>query len=425
MPVKSLLIIFQKKNWNMQSFRKVELTRSDYIFIAAVILLLVAGLIAIYSALYRVESTDLKNNFTRQILWIFVGVIFCIAIVVSPSRLLYSSAYMLYASAIFFLLMVLFIKKGGGISRWIPIAGFQFQPAELAKIATLLALSRYLSAEKRNLKNVKESGLALAIVLLPFFLIARQPDLGTGLVFLALILPVMFWTGLPTFYIFIAIAPLIVLVASFNYYAFFCSMLVIAGMLIYFRSSFLVSLIVFFGNIGVGILTPLLWNQLREYQQHRILTFLGLEIDPQGLSYQVIQSKVAIGSGGFLGKGLLNGTQTQLRFLPAQHTDFVFSVIGEELGFLGSLIVILLFLIILLRGVYVASVVHHKFLSLVAIGAVTILAFHVFVNIGMTIGIMPVTGIPLPFISYGGSFLIASMIFIGIIIHASCRRYSY
>ena len=148
-------------------------------------------------------------------------------------------------------------------------------------------------------------------------------------------------------------------------------------------------------------------------------------MDPQGLSYQVIQSKVAIGSGGLAGKGLTNGTQTQLRFLPAQHTDFVFSVIGEELGFMGSFFVITLFLALLLRGVYIASVVRNKFSGLVVIGAVTILTFHVVVNIGMTVGMMPVTGLPLPFISYGGSFLIVSMILVGLLINASVRRFKY
>lgn len=409
----------------MQRFKKLDFSSSDYILFVVVILLLIAGLAAIYSALYKVESKDLQDNFTRQIVWIFVGVVFIVLTIISPSRLLYSGAYILYGFSIILLILILFLKTGTGVSRWITIAGFQFQPSELAKIATLLALARYLSAEKRNLNNIKEIFFALGIVLLPFLLIGQQPDLGTALVFLAFILPVMFWAGLHTFYIFIAIAPLIVIAASFNYYAFFAVMVGIACMLIFFKRGFIVSTLTFITNIGVGIVTPILWNQLRDYQQHRILTFLGLEIDPQGLSYQVIQSKVAIGSGGFLGKGLLNGTQTQLRFLPAQHTDFVFSVIGEELGFIGSFIIILFFLIILLRGVYVASIVRNKFLSLVTVGAVTILAFHVFVNIGMTIGIMPVTGLPLPFISYGGSFMIISMILIGLIIHASCRRYSY
>jgi len=178
-------------------------------------------------------------------------------------------------------------------------------------------------------------------------------------------------------------------------------------------------------NILIGIITPFLWRQLQAYQQHRILTFLGLEIDPHGVGYQIIQSKVAIGSGGFWGKGILNGSQTQLRFLPAQHTDFVFSVVGEELGFIGSVFILGLLLFLLLRGIYIASIVKNNFLSHLVMGAVVVLGFHIIINIGMTVGIMPVTGLPLPFLSYGGTFLITCLILIGFIIHASIRRFRY
>jgi rod shape determining protein RodA len=215
------------------------------------------------------------------------------------------------------------------------------------------------------------------------------------------------------------------MIASFNYYTFFFAMICIAGLLVLFRRGLKISFVIMLLNIMVGIITPLLWNQMHVYQKHRILTFLGLEMDPKGSGYQVIQSKVAIGSGGILGKGLFNGTQTQLRFLPAQHTDFVFSVIGEEAGFIGSFFVIILFLMLIIRGIHIASKVRNQFGSLLVLGAVTILGFHVVVNIGMTVGMMPVTGLPLPFLSYGGSFLIVCMILIGLIINASIRRFKY
>ena len=202
-------------------------------------------------------------------------------------------------------------------------------------------------------------------------------------------------------------------------------MLVIAVIMLFFKPGLFKAMLFMVVNIIVGILTPLLWNQLHEYQRHRILTFLGIELDPHGFSYQVIQSKVAIGSGGFLGKGLLKGTQTQLRFLPEQHTDFVFSVIGEELGFLGSLLVMILFLVLLLRGIYIAAKVRNKFSGLMVIGATAILGYHIIVNIGMTVGMMPVTGLPLPFLSYGGSSLIVCMTLTGMIINASIRRFKY
>ena len=210
-----------------------------------------------------------------------------------------------------------------------------------------------MSHEKRNLNNFKDIAISFGIIFLPFLLIAKQPDLGTALVFLAIILPVLFWAGLPSFFLFAITTPFIVMLSSFNYYMYFLAMILIALTLLFFKRGLFLSLLVMGLNIVVGIVTPLLWNHLHEYQQHRVLTFLGLEMDPQGLSYQVIQSKVAIGSGGFWGKGLLHGTQTQLRFLPEQHTDFVFSVIGEELGFVGTTFVILLFVVLLWMGILV------------------------------------------------------------------------
>jgi rod shape determining protein RodA len=175
----------------------------------------------------------------------------------------------------------------------------------------------------------------------------------------------------------------------------------------------------------VGILTPFLWNSLKTYQQERVLSFVGLLSDPKGISYQVIQSKVAIGSGGLTGKGFLSGTQTHLRFLPAQHTDFIFSVIGEEFGFLGCFITIVLFVMLLVLGFRIAISVKNRFTSIVTIGIVTMFSYHYFVNIAMVMGIMPVTGLPLPFISYGGSFLNASMVAVALLLNFSIRKHQY
>jgi rod shape determining protein RodA len=177
-------------------------------------------------------------------------------------------------------------------------------------------------------------------------------------------------------------------------------------------------------NIGVGVLAPFIWNKLRGYQQDRVLAFLGLLSDPLGVGYQIIQSKVAIGSGGIFGAGWLQGTQTHLRFLPAQHTDFIFSVLAEEWGFIGSIIVLITFFLFLQRSAYLASIMKSPFYCLTAVGIVTIIAFQVFISIGMAIGIMPVTGIPLPFISYGGSSMIANMFMVGILLNISKRRFT-
>jgi rod shape determining protein RodA len=202
-------------------------------------------------------------------------------------------------------------------------------------------------------------------------------------------------------------------------------MILIVFYLFYIKPPVVLRIAYFILNIAIGLVTPLLWNQLKDYQKQRITTFWNPEADPLGAGYQIIQSKVAIGSGGFLGKGFLQGSQTQLRFLPEQHTDFIFAVIGEEFGFIGILFGLVLFTIFLFRIIRMANVYKNHFSSIFAIGAVTIIAFHMFVNMGMTIGIFPVTGLPLPFVSYGGSALITNMIIVGIILNFYRYRFEY
>ena len=199
-------------------------------------------------------------------------------------------------------------------------------------------------------------------------------------------------------------------------------MIGISVVLVFSRRKPAILVAVFLLNIVVGIMTPYLWNQLRPYQQKRILTFVNPEQDPKGAGYQIIQSQVAIGSGGVWGKGYLNGSQTHLRFLPAQHTDFIFSVIGEEFGFTGISIVMFLFLILILRLIHLASLIREQFESMIVIGITTIITFHTLINVGMTIGMAPVTGLPLPFLSYGGSALVANLLMMGIVLNISRNK---
>jgi len=253
----------------------------------------------------------------------------------------------------------------------------------------------------------------------------KQPDLGSALVFLALILPVLHWAGLSPAILFVLLAPLASLLSAFNYYSFLIVMILLSVTFLLCQRGLTFFLVNFIINIGVGILTPIVWNLLKEYQKNRILTFLGLVRDPHGLGYQVIQSKVAIGSGGLFGKGFLDGTQTHLRFLPEQHTDFIFCVIGEEFGFIGVFLVLALFFYLVVKGIRISTSVKSKFSSVVVFGATIIFLFQIFVNIGMTVGIMPVTGLPLPFLSYGGSSLLANLILVGLILNASRKRFEY
>ncbi|MFQ5601659.1 MAG: rod shape-determining protein RodA [bacterium] len=401
-------------------FRNVDVG----LFVTVVLLLLI-GLLAIYSATYAAESKTGFLKFKKQLLWVTLGFILLITCYVLPLRFFYKYAYTIYIIAIFFLLVVLVVGKGAGTRRWLQLGPFLMQPAEFAKIAAVLALAKYLSQENRNLKNVSDVAFAFGIVFIPLVLVMRQPDLGSALVFLALILPIMHWAGLSHVVLFVLIAPLLSLVCAFNYYSFLIAMLVISLVLILFQRGlvfFLINLII---NISVGIFTPIMWNILKEYQKQRILTFLGLVTDPHGLGYQVIQSKVAIGSGGFLGKGFLQGTQTHLRFLPEQHTDFIFCVIGEEFGFVGVLVILALFLYLVFKGIRIATQAKSAFSSLLVFGCVIILLFQISVNVGMTVGIMPVTGLPLPFLSYGGSSLLTNMIIVGLMLNASKKRFEY
>jgi rod shape determining protein RodA len=388
----------------------------DFITFSLVLSLLLVGGVVIFSATQTITG-DTGDLFYKQLFWFSLGLAVLFGISFIPTRSLQRSAYILYGLSIIGLILVMFIGKAGqGAERWLSFGFIRFQPSEFAKIATILAVSKLLSDKYADVNRFKYFAMTIGVILLPAFLIVEQPDLGTSLVFLALIIPTLFWAGLNWFYIFVIITPILVIIASFTFWAFLIVMLIISFILFYSRRKPLVIAAVFTLNIAVGIVTPYLWGQLRPYQQQRIVTFINPEKDPKGSGYQIIQSQVAIGSGGITGKGYLNGSQTHLRFLPAQHTDFIFSVIGEEFGFIGCAFVLLLFLLLILRLIFLTALVRDSFETMILIGVVTIIFFHVVINIGMTIGMAPVTGLPLPFISYGGSFLLTNMTMIGIVI---------
>ncbi|MFQ5648767.1 MAG: rod shape-determining protein RodA [bacterium] len=397
----------------------------DVGLLLTVVGLIIFGLVAIYSATYVSEAPTGQPKFAKQVLWAFLGLFILATVTFTPIKFFYKHAYALYAVTLLMLVVVLFVGTGAGTRRWIAFGPAWIQPAEFAKIGTLLALAKYLSHTNRNLDRLREVGLAFGLTFVPLILIMKQPDLGSALVFLALILPLMHWAGLSPVVLFVLLAPFVSLVCAFNYYSFFAAMFVISIALFLFKRGLTFFLINFVFNIGVGVLTPIMWNLLKDYQKNRILTFMGLVQDPHGLGYQVIQSKVAIGSGGLVGKGFLDGTQTHLRFLPEQHTDFIFCVIGEEFGFLGAFVVIVLFFYLIYKGISIATSVKSKFSSLLVFGGTAIFLFQVFVNIGMTVGIMPVTGLPLPFLSYGGSSLLANLVIVGLLLNASRKRFEY
>ena len=397
----------------------------DFIILICVAGLLIFGLLAIYSATKGGQVESLENNFDRQILWVGFGLVLALIAALLPIGIIKEGSYLLYTLSLILLLVGAVAQGFFASGRWLTLGGLTGQPSEFAKLGVILGLSRFLGESERNPNLIKNILISFVIVLIPFILVAQQPDLATALVFIVILIPVLFWAGLNTFVIFVIATPVIVFFASFNYYTFTLVMALISIILYLSKRGALIFWTVFIVNVFMGLLAPLVWSQLRPYQQQRVLNYLGVVSDPQGVGYQIIQSKVAIGSGGLFGKGFLQGTQTQLRFLPAQHTDFIISVLAEEFGFIVIMLILTTLLILLLKGVAVAVATKDRFASLMVIGIVSALTFQVFVNIGMVTGLVPVAGVPLPFLSYGGSSMVVTLIMVALIHNVATRRAFY
>ena len=394
----------------------------DLSLIMVVCMTTLLGITMVYSATYDWDQGTAGNIYQKQIAWAAVALLGLVLTVAVPLKFYYAFAYILYGAAVLILLLVLKL----GDLRWFTLGSIHVQPSELAKIATVLALARYLSMRNLNLDCARTFVMPVILVLLPALLVYKQPDLGTALVFGAVLFPMLFWAGLRPVNLFFIISPALSMICAFHSFALGILILLLAGVILLARPRLTAILTLVAINLTVAIGAPYLWDhRLHDYQQRRILTFLNPDMDKLGAGYQVIQSRVAIGSGGLTGKGFLQGTQTKLAFLPEQHTDFIFSVVGEEFGFFGALTVLALFFFIIWRGILIATQTKSRFSSLVAIGLVTILVFHIYVNIGMTIGVMPVTGLPLPFLSYGGSTLVTNMILVGFLLNIHAHRHEY
>lgn len=402
---------------NLSRFVRRDL---DIGLITAICLTIMAGITTIYSATYNWDLGTASGIYEKQIIWALLG-LFALAITIAiPIKLFYAFAYILYGLSIALLVLVLEL----GDRRWFNFGSMHIQPSELAKIATVLVLARFLSHRNRDLTRIRAFIPPFILVLVPTLLVFKQPDLGTALVFSSIILPMFFWAGVRLLHLFFIISPGLTLICAFHPWTLTPMVLVLVAIIFFERPRLFTASILLLVNLTVAVGAPYLWeNKLHDYQKRRILTFLNPDMDKLGAGYQVIQSKVAIGSGGLKGKGFLEGTQTKLAFLPEQHTDFIFSVVGEEFGFIGALCILALFMFIIYRAIFIAIQVKSRFSSLVAVGLATIFVFHIFVNIGMTIGVMPVTGLPLPFLSYGGSTLIMSMVLIGFLLNIYANKH--
>jgi len=333
-----------------------------------------------------------------------------------------SAANWLYGGMIFLLLVVLFVGyESYGAQRWIGVGFFSFQPSEISKLILIIMLAKYLEA-KRGLERLRDLFVPAAIVAVPFLLIFKQPDLGTALVLIAIAVTMVIWTQDNPAILFLIFTPVISLFASLAWIFWVLYLVILATVLYLIRPKVIDFYAIMAVNILTGLAVPVVWGLLKEYQKQRLFIFLNPSSDPYGAGYHTIQSQIAIGSGGLFGSGYLHGTQTQLQFIPQQWTDFIFSMIGEEFGLIGSLLVISLFAVLVWRAIVIAMNARDFFGSLLACGIAAMFAFHACINIGMTLGIAPVVGIPLPFISYGGTSLIVSLCAIGILQSISMRR---
>ncbi len=405
--------------------KEFQVKKLDWQLIILVILLTLIGFGLIYSAKAGIDEVNPANDFQKQIIWFVLGVSLAITMIFIPTKILFGFAYIIYGLSLLTLMLVIFQDYGQGSERWFRIGSIGIQPSEFAKIAVVVGLARYLSQVKIQNINLKYFAIIFLMVALPVYLIKEQPDLGTSLVFLSLIIPLLYWAGIRPFVLFVILSPFLSIVTSFHFLFVLVWMMLVIAVLYLSQKRLSVVIGLFLVNIAVGVITPELWDHLKPYQQQRIKILFDPQQDSRGTGYQVIQSMHAIGSGGLNGKGFLKGTQTQLRFLPEQKTDFIFSVLAEEFGFIGVAAVLLLYFLLIAKMLSIASMVRENFDGLIVIGFTSIILFHIFVNTGMTVNIMPVTGLPLPFLSYGGSFLISLYLMTGITLNISYKRGTY
>jgi rod shape determining protein RodA len=407
----------------MINFRLLKL--SDPWLWAATGILILIGFFAIFSCTYSMQlklGADAWLFVKRQFLSLLVGTVgLAIFAYLDYKHLKRLSPYF-YGAMLIFLGLILFGGGGSsGAQRWFQFGPISFQPSEISKIIMVIGLAAFLSVREK-LKNLQEVGVLLAMVGLPFLLIFKQPDLGTAIVFVFILIGMLASSWSSPKLLILLVTPIIsVLLRPFIYF-WLVYLILIALALFLSRASLWDWVLILGVNILVGVAWPFIWGMLKAYQRQRILAFLNPSSDPHGAGYHSLQSRIAMGAGGLFGKGFLRGTQTQLQFIPEQHSDFIFAAVGEEFGFVGAIFVLSLFAIIVWRALVIALGSPDPFGYLLASGIAVMTTFHVFVNVGMTLGILPVVGIPLPFVSYGGSSLLMNMISVGILQSIAMRR---
>lgn len=389
------------------------------------LLLSLFGVAMVYSAGQTDIPTFVAGLYKSQALWLLIGIGCAWAIGSSSVRLIEWATWPGYLFSIALLALTLVIGSGGGSmaaheKSWIAIGGHRLgQPSELAKITVTLMLAKVLAERREAPKSLLELWKPAIVVGIPWALIMLQPDLGSGLAFIGIFFGMLFWSGVPWPLLLLLASPVVSLVLSFSTGLWGAWFLILIALVLWYKPYLIEGIVLMVLNVATGVVAPLLWEKLKPYQQNRLKVFLDPSADPRASGYHVLQSKIAIGSGGMWGNGFTLGTQKRSGFLPEQHTDFIFSVVGEELGFIGVAVALALFLALFLRITKVAARANDSFGGLAAFGLMSCWLIHVLINVGMTLNLMPITGIPLPFFSYGGSFMLASWLGVGILLRIS------
>jgi len=380
--------------------------------------LITFGLITLYSI--SSDPLSINSSFMRQIIFIIFSLIIFFILSRIDIKTIHDNSTLIYIFSFLLCFIPFFLPAVENTYRWIDLGFFYIQPGEYLKCATIILIAKYLSNHQLE---VKESYIVIIPILIAFlssFLVLNQPDLGTAVIIFAPVLPMMLWAGVNGFTLFLLVAPLITIIAASNNMIFNIWGVLMFIIFLSFQGNFLKKIMIYFINIFAGLLFPFFWNDfLNGYQRQRFVDFLNPDLDPMGSSYHIIQSITAIGSGGLFGKGWGQGSQTQLKFLPVQESDFILSVIAEEFGFFGIAILMLLFFMLIKTLLDIAFRLSDYFSSLVIVGLTSILFSHIFINSAMTIGLMPVKGLPTPFVSAGGSFMLLCFIILSLVSNLS------
>ena len=396
--------------------------RFDLGLVATALFLAGVGVCLIYSTGQGPLAAARANLYLKQLIWLGGGIAALVAASALPLRFYDGLAKLLYVFSLMALAAVLVVgEERFGAKRWLDLGGFLLQPSEFAKVAVILLLARILSDRRTDWTRFRSLTVPLLVALIPTALVFEEPDLGTALSLIFILFGMLYWAGVPALTLAVLVLPMASMLCSFWWWVWLIFFGLQWVVLHYSGLPVVHYVFVMLGNGVIGAVSNKVWNSLEDYQKQRIISFLSSGVDRLGAGYQSVQSKIAIGSGSIVGAGFLKGTQKSLAFLPQQQTDFIFAVLGEEFGFLGCLVVVGLYAFIIWKGISIAVRSRSRFASLVCAGVVSLLLYHVGLNILMTLGLAPVTGVPLPFLSYGGSALITCLALIGIMAGISAR----